>query len=176
MINSISYLLREIKAFLDHPDFKKELNKDVLDIYLKMNFVAGQDTFFKNVKQLLPGHYLIYKNQKIEMKRYYSIQFKDQYKNDQEMIDMIDQIMKDSVKHHLIADVEVGSFLSSGIDSSYLVSLARPQHTYTVGYNDERYNEIGYAKDLTEQLGIENKSKIITKEEYLNILPKLCIT
>lgn len=163
----------EIKGFLDHPDFKKELNKDVLDIYLKMNFVAGEETFFKNVKQLLPGHYVVYKDQNIDIKRYYSIQFKDQYKSDQEMIEMIDQIMKDSVKHHLIADVEVGSFLSSGIDSSYLVSLARPQHTYTVGYNDERYNEIGYAKDLTQQLGIENKSKIISKEEYLNILPQI---
>lgn len=163
----------EIKGFLDHPDFKKELNRDVLDIYLKMNFVAGEQTFFKNVKQLLPGHYLVYKDKQVEIKRYYSIQFKDQYKSDQEMIQAIDQIMKDSVKHHLIADVEVGSFLSSGIDSSYLVSLARPQHTYTVGYNDERYNEISYAKDLAQQLGIENKSKIINKEEYLNILPKM---
>lgn len=163
----------EIKGFLDHPDFKKELNRDVLDIYLKMNFVAGEQTFFKNVKQLLPGHYLVYKNKQVEIKRYYSIQFKDQYKSDQKMIQAIDQIMKDSVKHHLIADVEVGSFLSSGIDSSYLVSLARPQHTYTVGYNDERYNEISYAKDLAQQLGIENKSKIINKEEYLNILPKM---
>ena len=69
----------EIKSFLDHPDFKKELNTDVLDIYLKMNFVSGENTFFKNVKQLLPGHYFIYKDQKIEMKRYYSIQFADQY-------------------------------------------------------------------------------------------------
>lgn len=163
----------EIKGFLDHPDFKKELNRDVLDIYLKMNFVAGEETFFKNVKQLLPGHYLIYKDKKIEIKEYYSIQFSNQYKTDQEMIEAIDKVMKDSVKHHLIADVEVGSFLSSGIDSSYLVSLARPQHTYTVGYNDERYNEISYAKDLTQQLGIENKSKIISKEEYLDILPKI---
>lgn len=163
----------EIKGFLDHPDFKKELNRDVLDIYLKMNFVAGEQTFFKNVKQLLPGHYLVFKDKQVEIKRYYSIQFKDQYKSDQEMIQAIDQIMKDSVKHHLIADVEVGSFLSSGIDSSYLVSLARPQHTYTVGYNDERYNEISYAQDLAQQLGIENKSKIINKEEYLNILPKM---
>ena len=163
----------EIKGFLDHPDFKKELNRDVLDIYLKMNFVAGGKKFFKNVKQLLPGHYLVYKDKQVEIKRYYSIQFKDQYKSDQEMIQAIDQIMKDSVKHHLIADVEVGSFLSSGIDSSYLVSLARPQHTYTVGYNDERYNEISYAQDLAQQLGIENKSKIINKEEYLNILPKM---
>ena len=61
----------EIKGFLDHPDFKKELNTEVLDIYLKMNYVAGEKTFFKNVKQLLPGHYLIYKDQKIQIKRYY---------------------------------------------------------------------------------------------------------
>ena len=163
----------EIKAFLDHPDFHKELNKDVLDIYLQMNFVAGENTFFKNVKQLLPGHYFVYKDGQFDMQRYYKVEFKDQYKTDQEMIKAIDEIMKDSVKHHLIADVEVGSFLSSGIDSSYLVSLARPQHTYTVGYSDERYNEISYAKDLTQQLGIENKSKIISKEEYLEVLPKI---
>lgn len=163
----------EIKGFLDHPYFQKELNTDVLDIYLKMNYVAGEMTFFKNVKQLLPGHYLIYKNQSLQVKRYYSIAFQDQYKTDQEMIESIDQIMKDSIRHHLIADVEVGSFLSSGIDSSYLVSLARPHHTYTVGYHDERYNEISYAQDLTQQLGLENKSKIITKEEYLQVLPRI---
>lgn len=160
----------EIKAFLDHPYFHKEFNKNVLDIYLRMNFVTGEDTFFKDVKQLLPGHYLIYQDHHIQIKRYFQISFQQ---DNQYTVQDIDKIMRDSIWHHLLADVEVGSFLSSGIDSSYLVSLAHPQHTYTVGYEDQRYNEIHQAKDLANQLGIENKSKIITKEEYLKVLPKI---
>ena len=81
--------------------------------------------------------------------------------------------MTDSVNHHMISDVEVGSFLSSGIDSSYIVSLAKPDKTYTVGYDIPRYDETNYAKDLTEKLGIRNINKKITKEEYMQILPKI---
>lgn len=163
----------EIKAFLPHPGFQKELNTDVLDIYLKMNFVAGEDTFFRNVKQLLPGHYLVYREGKIQIAPYYTVSFENRARSDDEMTDQIDAVMLDSVKHHMIADVEVGSFLSSGIDSSYLVSLARPRHTYTVGYRDEKYNEIAYAKDLARELELENTSKTVTREEYLKILPRV---
>lgn len=81
--------------------------------------------------------------------------------------------MEDSVKRHLIADVEVGSFLSSGIDSSYIVSLAKPDKTYTVGYENKKYDEINYAKDLANKLGIKNESKIIKKDEYLDAIPKI---
>ena len=88
-------------------------------------------------------------------------------------MDEIADIMKDSVNHHMLSDVEVGSFLSSGIDSSYLVSLAKPDKTYTVGYDIPQYNEIDYAKDLTDKLGISNTSKKITKEEYMKIIPKI---
>lgn len=163
----------EIKAFLDHPYFLKKLNRSVLETYLKMGFISGEETFFQNVKQLLPGHYLIYKDNQINKYCYYSTKFKKSHKTNQEMIQEIDEVMKDSIQHHLIADVEIGSFLSSGIDSSYLVSLAKPQHTYTVGYDNEQYNEISYAKNLAEKLKIHNQSKIITKEEYLHILPKV---
>ena len=89
------------------------------------------------------------------------------------LVDDISETMKESVRHHMISDVEVGSFLSSGIDSSYIVSLAKPNKTYTVGSDDPRYDETKYAKDLASKLGIENISKAITKEEYINIIPKL---
>ena len=85
----------------------------------------------------------------------------------------ISDVMEDSVKRHLIADVEVGSFLSSGIDSSYIVSLAKPDKTYTVGYENKKYDEINYAKDLADKLGIKNESKIIKKDEYLDAIPKI---
>ena len=88
-------------------------------------------------------------------------------------VDKIANTMKDSVEHHMLSDVEVGSFLSSGIDSSYLVSLSRPDKTYTVGYDNPKYDEISYAKDLTSKLGISNTSKKITKEEYMNNFEKI---
>ena len=81
--------------------------------------------------------------------------------------------MEDSIKHHMISDVEVGSFLSSGIDSSYIVSLAKPDKTYTVGYDVARYDESNYAKDLANKLGIQNKQKIISEEEYMEVLNKV---
>lgn len=81
--------------------------------------------------------------------------------------------MDDSVKKHLLADVEVGSFLSSGIDSSYIVSLAKPNKTYTVGYDNLKYDEIGYAKDLASKLGINNENYVISKKEYMEVIPKI---
>ncbi len=108
----------------------------------------------------------------MEIKTYYDIEFDEkEYKMD-ELVKDISETMRDSVKHHMLADVEVGSFLSSGIDSSYLVTLARPDKTYTVGYEEDRYNEIDYAKNLTNALGITNISKKISKEEWLNVIPK----
>ena len=75
--------------------------------------------------------------------------------------------MKSSVEHHMIADVEVGSFLSSGVDSSYLVALARPDKTYTAGYNIKKYDETSYVKDLTNKLNINNKVVKIGKQIWL---------
>ena len=160
----------EIKAFLEHPDFKKEINDEVLSSYLVFGFNPREESFFKGVKELKPGCTLTYKDGKVELNRYFEIDFntkKDGYDN---AVEEIANVMDESVKYHMVSDVEVGSFLSSGIDSSYIVSLAHPDKTYTVGYENKKYSEIEYAKDLTEKLGITNKSKIITKEEYFNVL------
>lgn len=157
----------EIKAFLDHPDFKKELNTDIMSAYLCFNSTPTTETFFKEVYRLEPGHQLILKNNKIEIERYFKMEFAEQNQDIDDITKKINKAMKSSVKYHEIADVEVGSFLSSGIDSSYLVSIARPDKTYTVGYDNPKYDEISYAKDLTDKLGIANISKKITKEEYL---------
>ncbi len=162
----------EIKAFLEYPEFEKEVNKKLIGPYLSFSFTPTNETLFSNVYRLLPGTSMTVKDGKIDIKTYYDIEFDEKDCNFDELVKQISETMKDSVKHHMIADVEVGSFLSSGIDSSYMVSLARPDKTYTVGYNDDKYNEIAYAKDLTEQLGITNVSKRITKEEWLAAIPK----
>ena len=161
----------EIKCFLEHPDFKKELNEELIGPYLSFSFTPTEETFFKGVYRLEPGCSLFYKNGKFKIERYYKLEFKEKEISYNDAVKKISETMKDSVSHHLLADVEVGSFLSSGIDSSYIVSLAHPSKTYTVGYNKERYSEIDLAKDLALKLNIDNKSKIITKDEYMKIIP-----
>lgn len=163
----------EIKAFLDHPDFKKEFNDRILSAYLCFNSTPTEETFFKGVRKLKPGHQLIYKNGTIDIERFFKLEFNETEKDLDTIVSEIHNAMKDSVKYHQIADVEVGSFLSSGIDSSYLVSLAKPDKTYTVGSDNKKYDEIPYAKDLANKLNIENKSKLISKKEYIKNFPKI---
>ena len=163
----------EIKSFLDVPDFKKEFNEEILETYLEFSFVPTNETFFKGVYRLDAGCSLLYKDEDIKINKYFKLDFKEDTMSFTDSVKNISDVMEDSVKRHLIADVEVGSFLSSGIDSSYIVSLARPHKTYTVGYENKKYDEINYAKDLADKLGIKNESKIIKKDEYLDAIPKI---
>ncbi len=163
----------EIKCFLDHPSFKKKLNKEIIPSYMSFSFTPTKETLFKGVYRVDPGTCMTIKGGKIETKRYFNITFDIKKNEYNKVVDDIDKLMHESVEKHMISDVEVGSFLSSGIDSSYLVALARPDKTYTVGYENKKYDEISYAKDLTKELNITNKSKIINKEEYLKIIPKI---
>ena len=163
----------EIKAFLDHPLFKKEFNESVLPLYLSFNYSPTEDTFFRNVKKLEPGRFFTYKNGDLQINRYFKLTFDEKDTPYEKLVDKIDKGMKDTVEKHMISDVEVGSFLSSGVDSSYIVSLAKPNKTYTVGYDIPKYSEINYAKDLADKLGINNTIHMITKEEYFESIPKI---
>ena len=165
----------EIKALLPHPNFNKEFNDKILSAYLCFNSSPTEETFFKGVFKLPEGHYLIYKDGKLIKKRYFKLEFKKTNQTDEELINEIRSSMVDSVEHHKIADVEVGSFLSSGIDSSYVVSLLKPDKTYTASFESKysKYDEIKYAKDLADKLNIDNKAYVITKEEYLKEFPKI---
>ena len=163
----------EIKAFLEHPEFEKKLNKDLIGPYLSFSFTPTNETLFKGVYSLEPGTSLSFKDNEITLQRYYELDFKEKNSDYKQTVDKIGETIKDSVKHHMISDVEVGSFLSSGVDSSYIVSLARPNKTYTIGYDSNKYSEIEYAKKLTKELGIENVSTKLTKEEYMNVVPKI---
>ena len=164
----------EIKSFLIHPHFKKELNSKMLEYYLTFQYSPGNETFFKNVYKLMPGHYLKYKNGKLEVKKYYEIKFKeDKTKTYDEWKKGIKKRLADSIKAHKISDVEVGSFLSSGVDSSFIAASSDVDKTFTVGFNNEKYSEISYAKDLSEKINTQNISKVITREEYFKKLPNI---
>ena len=164
----------EIKSFLHNPLFEKELNKESLKNYLVFQYDALHETFFKNVFKLDPGHYLIYKDGRVKTYKYFNIEYKNDINDLGKITKGINEIMADSIKHHQISDVEVGSFLSSGVDSSYIVSNAKPEKTYTVGFEGEGgFNEIKDAEDLSKILGIKNKSELITPEMFFDAVPKV---
>ena len=167
----------EIKAFLDHPDFQKQLNEEILAAYLCFNSVPTEETLFKNVFRLEPGHRMMYQAGKITIEKFFELDLDDaaasKTYDPETAAQEIRAAMEDSVEAHGFADVEIGGFLSSGIDSSYLVSLAKPDKTFTVGYDDPKYDEISYAKDLAEKLQIKNFSRTITKEDYIKAFPDI---
>jgi asparagine synthase (glutamine-hydrolysing) len=165
----------EIKAFLAHPKFKKELNEAALENYLTFQYSPTSETFFKNVYKLPAAHFFKYSSGKLTVKRYWDIEFDaDNNPNLDKWVDDISDTFKNSVEAHKIADVEVGSFLSSGVDSSYVAAVANVDKTFTVGFGeDERYNEIGWAKEFSKYIHKENISKVITPEEYWDVISKV---
>ena len=157
----------EIKSFLGNPNFKKELNKDMLSQYLTFQCSIGEDTFFKNTYKLLPGHYFIYKDKELEIKKYYEVKLEpNDDKSLNEWVSGIREVIDNSVLAHKVSDVEVGSFLSSGVDSSLIAKLSSVDKTFTVGYDNKKYSEIDYAKEFSDKINVSNVSKKISKEEY----------
>ena len=164
----------EIKSFLGHPGFKKELNRDMLKQYLTFQYSVGEDTFFKNVYKLRPGHYFKYHDGKLDITKYYEIKIEsDDSKRLEEWKDIIRKELNESIKYHKVSDVEVGSFLSSGVDSSIVATLSDVDKTFTVGYDNKKYSEIDYAKELSEKIKVKNISKKISREEYFKNFPKI---
>lgn len=165
----------EIKSFLPHPAFKKELNRRALESYLSFQYSPGPETFFENVYKLPPAHYFTYRDGKMDVVRYWVPEFRaEEDKSLDYWVDEIEKTFDDSVRAHKVSDVEVGSFLSSGVDSSYVACSASVDKTFTVGFdNGERYNEISYAKELSELIPVKNISKVITPEEFWGNFPKI---
>ncbi len=164
----------EIKAFLEHPSFEKKLNTKALEQYLSFQYSPGEESFFEGVYKLLPAHYFRYRNGVMEIQRYWEPTFSaDESVSEEEWVDRISETFDGSVEAHKISDVEVGSFLSSGVDSSYVACRANVDKTFTVGFGNGKYNEIGYAQELAKYIHVENISKVITAEEYWDVLPKV---
>lgn len=162
----------EIKSILEYPGFKKEVNKEALESYLTFQYSVLPETFFKGVYKLMPSHCITYKKGIIDIERYWEPKFDaEEGKTFDQFVEEIDSAMQDSIKKHKISDVEVGSFLSSGVDSSYVAACFKGDKTFTVGFDYAKYNEIDFAKKLSKKIEIDNYSKLISKEEYWDVLP-----
>lgn len=164
----------EIKSILEHPAYQREVNPEALENYLTFQYSVLPETFFKGIYKLMPSHYLLYREGKLTVERYWTPTFApDEEKPLNELVEEIDAAMQDSIQKHKISDVEVGSFLSSGVDSSYVAACFHGDKTFTVGFDYAKYNEIDYAKALSDKIQIDNYSKLITTDEYWDVIPKV---
>ena len=165
----------EIKSILEHPKFDRVFNEKALDAYLSFQYCPPPMTFFKDVYCLLPGHFMWFRDGVIETQKYFEPKFKpDLEMTEDEAVEKIDKVFEDSINAHKIADVEVGCFLSSGVDSSYVASYFEGQKTFTVGFDfGEKYNEITWAKELSDKINVEHFDKLISSEEFWAAVPKV---
>ena len=163
----------EIKSILEYPKYEKRFNKRALDTYLSFQYAVPPQTFFEDIFCLLPGHYLWYQDGEVETTRYFEPRFRpDDSITEDQAVDMIDKVFENSVNAHKIADVEVGCFLSSGVDSSYVSNYFADQKTFTVGFDfGEKYNEISWAQELSRKIGVEHHTHLISSEEFWDAVP-----
>ncbi len=164
----------EIKGMLDHPNFEKQVNRSALKMFLLFQYSVFDETFFKDVYKLRPGHCFTYKEGNFETKPYFEVNYKKQDLGYEAHKKEITEALENSVHFHQItADVEVGSYLSGGVDSSYVVSVAKPDKTFTVGFDVDGFDETKMASDFSKLCGINNYSRYIPKEEFFEAIPKV---
>ena len=154
----------EIKSFLPHPNFVKKLNEKALKPYLTFQFPVLNETFFEGVFKLPAAHYLTFKNGQINLSRYWEPTFNPTERPLEQIVEEIDEVVHESVKAHQISDVKVGSFLSSGVDSSYVASVLKPDKTFTVGFSSKSFSEIDNAVELSKELEIENVNEVLDSD------------
>ena len=174
----------ELKSFHEYPNFQKELNKEVLPYYFQFGYIPAPHTIFENTYKLEPGHYLELniKNLKFKIRKYWSIDKcyeKEKFdKSESEILDDLEVLLTDAVEQRMVSDVPVGVFLSGGYDSSLVTALlsknkSRKLHTYTIGFDDVKYNEAKHAKNIAEHFGAEHTEYYVSAKEMLDKVEKL---
>ncbi|MDE6776697.1 MAG: asparagine synthase C-terminal domain-containing protein, partial [Oscillospiraceae bacterium] len=161
-----------IRDILDKPEFKKELNLHMLQIYMSLTYVAGEDTFFKGIKKLMPGHYLMFQNGKLEIKRYWKPEFcPDKTKSLEAFADEIHETVKQMFSEIKTDDEIAESFLSGGVDSSYVLAMSDAKRADSCGYDEERFDESRIARKTADLLQVEHSVCNIQPEQYFDIVP-----
>ena len=161
-----------IRDIMAKDGFKKELNVDMLQIYMSLTYVGGEDTFFKGLKKLMPGCYLEFEGGKLSITCYWKPEFKpDESKTLEQWADEIHTTLAQMMKEVKTDDETAESFLSGGVDSSYVLAMSDAKMSDSCGYDDERFDESGLAKQTADILGRGNSRCLITPKDYFDIVP-----
>ena len=178
----------ELKAIKKHPLWKGEICTDALDIYLKMSYVPTPYSIYQNIFKLMPSTYLVINKANLSKKKYGPLTeywtLKDVYQKGKhnESLDYdlrkVEELLTDSVKKRMISDVPVGAFLSGGFDSSLIVALMQKEsskkiNTFSIGFNDNQFNEAIYAKEISRILGTDHNELYVNPKDALDLFPKM---
>lgn len=181
----------EIKAFFPHPAFKKEFNSDVLPYYLQFQYVPTEETAFRGVKRLMPGHFLTYDGKNLNTARFFELPEKANGKfkaysffnhpvswqreetNIKRASESLFTALNDSVKHHTESDVPLGTFLSGGVDSGLVTALSKPRHSFSIGFRDTDFDERNAASETANHIGTALTSVEIGASEFFSALPEV---
>jgi len=174
----------EIKAILQDSTVDKDLSYDALNSYFAFGYITSDLSIYKKIKKLRPAHYLLLSFNRevtIETHRYWNIQFDPNYSiSEEQWAEELEQTFSEVVKQHMISDVPLGAFLSGGIDSTCMVAMMaknseQPINTFTIGFKEEKYNELVYARQTAKKYGCEHHEYIV-EPDSIRLLPKLvCI-
>ena len=161
-----------IRSIMEQTGFVKELNEELLQIYLTLTYVPGEDTFFKGLKKLLPGRYLIWRGGKAEIGRYWRPEFHpDTTKTLDDWADEIHSTVQDVMQEVKEESEYAETFLSGGVDSSYVFAVSDITMSNSCGYEDKRLDESGLAAETAAILKKDNRRCLITPEMYFDAVP-----
>lgn len=166
----------EMKALLLHP-IKKNVDYISLNHYLAYFPVPAPRTIFTEIKKLLPGHSLTLQGKALTIKKYWDLQFSNTFRTEREVMDRLIPLVRSSVEKRLMSDVPLGAFLSGGIDSSLIVALMsemmpEPVKTFSIGFHEEQYNELKYARIIAEKFNTDHHEKVV-EPPLIDVLPKI---
>jgi asparagine synthase (glutamine-hydrolysing) len=157
----------ELSAVLVHPGVPRDLDPLAIDAYFAYGYIPAPLTIYKSVRKLLPAHYLIWENGEVRLQRYWQLDFTmKRTESAEELAEELRERLKETVKLHLVSDVPLGAFLSGGMDSSSIVALMaqlsdRPVKTFSIGFDDDRYNELPYARLIAQRYGTEHHEFVV---------------
>lgn len=187
--NNTFFFASELKAFSPHPQWRGEIDRDVLALFLRYNYIPAPYSIYQGIYKLPPGTFLTipYSSPKQPLKpvSYWSAKqvvemgVNSPFKlTETEAIEQLENLLKNAIKQQMIADVPLGAFLSGGIDSSTVVSLmqvqsSQPIKTFTIGFYEEKYNEATYAQAVAQHLGCDHTELYITPKTAIDVIPQL---
>ena len=161
----------ELKTLLTHGEIEREIDFAALDAYLTFGYVPEGFCIFKAVRKLQPAHYLVFKNGEVRTQKYWDFNYTKPtgVKTEDEYVERLRELIKEAVNVRLISEVPLGAFLSGGVDSSTIVGnmaqlLARPVKTFSIGFNEDTFNELKFARIAAEHFGTEHHEFVVTPD------------
>lgn len=168
----------ELKSILAHPKAKREIDPNSLNRYLTFEYVPSPFSIFKNIKKLEAGHYLVLKKGRIKTKKYWDINFEHaNFHSQEEILEKLEDLLDNTIKSRLIADVPVGVFLSGGIDSTTICYFAAKNSnkkikSFNIGFEEESFDESDFAQKASSYLNLDHYSQTFLVSDLIDLIPK----